>query len=171
MSIIRQSITSGKCLKFNYKNSLKEQIVHPVCVNTIYPYSTQKLITKDCGSLKIDSLKNLEIKDVPLNNLLPLANSAPKQPLELIFTFTNSDHYKEKLHIQNRILSEASWMECICKSEEKWIYTALVQDAYAYIPWIRTFHKYVSIGPNSYPSLITKLNNDRKEALSNYGII
>ena len=89
----------------------------------------------------------------------------------MIFTFTSEDNPREVIFIKDRLEKEAAWMKIDKLSDDCYRYTAQVQDAVKFAPWIRTFHKYVSLGKTCDQELAARLIDDRKKALANYGII
>ena len=167
---IMKAIKCGNLLTYKKSSGKDTHTIFPAYVKTTYPYNRQSIVSNNGNEVSIYTLESLEIKkSTPENE--NTQKRKPRHCLELIFTFLDTDDEKEVIHIKNRIRSEASWMKCASMTDEKWIYTANVSDPLQYAPWIRTFHKFVSLGTGTYPSLISKLNTDRTEALRNYGII
>lgn len=167
---VMKAIKDGKLLTYKKSSGKESHTIFPSYVKTTYPYNRQSIVSNNGNEVSIYTLESLEIKKVSSVSELP-PKRKPRHCLELIFTFQDTDDEKEAIHIKNRILSEASWMNCTSMTDERWTYTANVSDPLQYVPWIRTFHKFVSLGAGTYPGLISKLNTDRTEALRNYGII
>lgn len=168
-NIIEQAIRTDKAVKFTYAE--KNQIItKPKAIYTQYPYNRQNMLSSDNSFFRISKISKIEI----LNNSESKAKISPlkqKQNLELLFTFTAHDSENEITDIKNRLSKEASWMEKTIIDNNHWLYTAKVADYKNYIPWIRSFHKFVTPTKNSVPELIKNLEADKKELLEAYGII
>ena len=168
--IVMEAIKEGKSLTYKTMNGKETHTILPAYVKTTYPYNRQSIVSNNGNEVSIYTLESLEIPKSTSDDE-QTSKRKPRHRLELIFTFLDSDDEREVQHIKNRILSEASWMECTSRTDEKWIYTAMVSDPLQYAPWLRTFHKFITLGTGTHPGLISKLNTDRTEALKNYGII
>lgn len=167
---ILEAIHHAKQIAFTYEKQKSTVTATPHYVATDYPYGRIYLHTKDGNTYRIDKISNVkEIKSTA--NINKSVNSTTKQTLELIFTFTSQDDKKEVTDIKKRLNEEAAWMTCSIINDNCRKYTANVEDALKFAPWIRSFGKYVSPGPNCSKKLTNRLYNDKKEALANYGII
>lgn len=166
---IRNAILAGRSLVCK-KASDKYIPFSPAYVKTTYPYNRQKIVSNAGQELSIYEIESLTPAET-LHDTGPIRRKGPKHYIELVFTFLETDDEREVTHIKNRILSETSWMECKLKTDTKWVFRAKVYDYLQYIPWIRTFHKFVSFGPDTSEGLVNKISKDRTEALKNYGIV
>ena len=133
--------------------------------------AVKKLFEKDKPEKKNNKTKVIYPKKV----IRPATNQKGKKPsvkkLDLIFTFKATDDEREVTAIKHRLQNEAAWMHCTELDKEHYRYTATVQDALSFVPWIRTFHKYVSLGSDTDTVVKERLEKDKLEALQKYGII
>lgn len=168
--IIQQAITNGHNITYSTKNSLGN-IEKPVKIITKYPYNSQKLVTETGKELLLYKLNDISCTQKEILEQHHSKKTKGKQCIEIVFTFLPTDDSREVIHIKNRIMEETLWMTCIEKTENRWIFRANVKDSLSYVPWLRTYHKYISFTKNTYPKLVKKILDDKAEALANYGNI
>ena len=167
---IQKAIKDNKILSFDYKSGRQYSVI-PNRITTQYPYNKQYLIADSGEKYLINRINNIKIKAKPIAASSKSSNQQTNQCLEIIFTFLPTDNEAEVTLIKNRIISETNWMTEISKTNTQWIFRAEVQDALAYVPWLRTFHKYLSCTKNTHHKVLERLLSDKQEALANYGDI
>ncbi len=169
--IILQAIRNNQNVKFVYGNKTNPVTATPIAIASDYPYGRTYLITKQGIIYRIDKIQTINpIKKEQLN-IATNSKTSNNKTIDLIFTFTPEDDPREVIFIKDKLEKEASWMKMNKLSDYCYQYTAQVQDAVKFAPWIRTFHKYVSLGKTCDQELAARLIDDRKKALANYGII
>ena len=167
--IVQKAIVAKKRIKMTMYNNPSEIILTPLSISTTYPYNKQQIKTLEGININLDNVETINIEASHNAQSQKVTNTKQHHRLELCFTFLSSDNPNEVIHIKNRLKQEASWMELIKDTETQLIYTALVNDSRKYVPWIRTFHKYVSFTKNTHSKLVQWVENDRREMLANYG--
>lgn len=172
--IILQAIENKKSLKISYGNTIKSTMLVPEALSTDYPYSRTYMLTAEHEVKKVEKITKIQVIS-PKKVIKPATSQKAKKPatrkLDLIFTFKATDDEREVTAIKHRLQQEAAWMHCTELDKEHYRYTATVQDAFALVPWIRTFHKYVSLGSDTDAVVKERLEKDKREALQKYGII
>lgn len=168
--IILQAIENKKALKISYDKNRKSILLVPEALSTDYPYGRTYLHTTEHVAYKVENITTIQIID-NYGQIPQKAKKPAAKKLDLIFTFKATDDEREIVDIKNRLQQEASWMHCTELNKEHYRYTATVQDAFSFIPWIRSFHKYVSLGSETDTAIKERLEKDKREALQNYGII
>lgn len=168
--IILQAIENKKALKISYDKNRKSILLVPEALSTDYPYGRTYLHTTEHVAYKVENITTIQIID-NYGQIPQKAKKPAAKKLDLIFTFKATDDEREIVDIKNRLQQEASWMHCTELDKEHYRYTATVQDAFSFIPWIRSFHKYVSLGSETDTAIKERLEKDKREALQNYGII
>ena len=172
--IILQAIENKKSLKISYGNTIKSTMLVPEALSTDYPYGRTYMLTAEREVKKVEKITKLQVVS-PKKAIKPAASQKVKKPaakkLDLIFTFNATDDEREVTAIKHRLQQEAAWMHCTELDKEHYRYTATVQDAFSLVPWIRTFHKYVSLGSDTDTVVKERLEKDKMEALQKYGFI
>lgn len=169
INIIDQAIRTDKAVKFTYAGK-QEITVKPKAIYTQYPYNRQTMLDTNNVVFRISKISKIKLLN-SYNIQIKRPSSRPRYCLDLLFTFTEQDDEKEITDIKNRLSREACWMTKTIIDDNHWLYTAKVADYKNYIPWIRSFHKFVTPTKNSVPELIKNLEADKKELLEAYGII
>lgn len=169
--IILQAIRNNQSVNFTYSNQSESVTVTPIAVASDYPYGRAYLLAEQGITYRIDKIQTIELTSRVNSNITATNKTSNSKTVDLIFNFTAEDNLREIILIKNRLEKEASWMKKDKISENCYQYTAQVQDAVKFAPWIRTFHKYVSLGKTCNQELAGRLIDDRKKALENYGII
>ena len=169
--VILQAIRNNKNIKFVYRNQAESVTATPIAIASDYPYGRTYLITKQGIIYRIDKIQTITPIEKDRLNVTASGKTSNNKTIDLIFTFTSEDNPREVIFIKDRLEKEAAWMKIDKLSDDCYRYTAQVQDAVKFAPWIRTFHKYVSLGKTSDQELAARLIDDRKKALANYGII
>lgn len=172
--IILQAIENKKSLNISYGNTIKSTMLVPEALSTDYPYGRTYMLTAEHEVKKVEKITKIQVIS-PKKVTKPATSQKAKKPatrkLDLIFTFKATDDEREVTAIKHRLQNEAAWMHCTELDKEHYRYTATVQDAFALVPWIRTFHKYVSLGSDTDTVVKERLEKDKREALQKYGII
>ena len=172
--IILQAIENKKSLKISYDKNKKSILLVPEALRTDYPYGRTYLYTTKHVAYKVEKITKIQVIS-PKKAIKPATSQKVKKPaakkLDLIFTFKATDDKREVTAIKHRLQQEAAWMHCTELDKEHYRYTATVQDAFSLVPWIRTFHKYVSLGSDTDTVVKERLEKDKMEALQKYGII
>lgn len=172
--IILQAIENKKSLKISYDKNKKSILLVPEALRTDYPYGRTYLYTTKHVAYKVEKITKIQVIS-PKKAIKPATSQKVKKPaakkLDLIFTFKATDDEREVTAIKHRLQQEAAWMHCTELDKEHYRYTATVQDAFSLVPWIRTFHKYVSLGSDTDTVVKERLEKDKMEALQKYGII
>lgn len=172
--IILQAIENKKSLKISYDKNKKSILLAPEALSTDYPYGRTYLHTTAHEVYKVEKITKIQVTS-PNKVIKPATSQKVKKPaakkLDLIFTFKATDDEREVTAIKHRLQQEAAWMHCTELDKEHYRYTATVQDAFSFVPWIRTFHKYVSLGSDTDTVVKERLEKDKREALQKYGII
>ncbi|WP_462371210.1 hypothetical protein [Phascolarctobacterium succinatutens] len=172
--IILQAIENKKSLKISYDKNKKSILLVPETLRTDYPYGRTYLYTTKHVAYKVEKITKIQVIS-PKKAIKPATSQKVKKPaakkLDLIFTFKATDDEREVTAIKHRLQQEAAWMHCTELDKEHYRYTATVQDAFSFVPWIRTFHKYVSLGSDTDTVVKERLEKDKLEALQKYGII
>lgn len=172
--IILQAIENKKSLNISYGNTIKSTMLVPEALSTDYPYGRTYMLTAEHEVKKVEKITKIQVIS-PKKVTKPATSQKAKKPatrkLDLIFTFKATDDEREVTAIKHRLQNEAAWMHCTELDKEHYRYTATVQDAFALVPWIRTFHKYVSLGSDTDTVVKARLEKDKREALQKYGII
>lgn len=172
--IILQAIENKKSLNISYGNTIKSTMLVPEALSTDYPYGRTYMLTTELEVKKVEKITKIQVIS-PKKVIKPATSQKAKKPatrkLDLIFTFKATDDEREVTAIKHRLQQEAAWMHCTELDKEHYRYTATVQDAFAFVPWIRTFHKYVSLGSDTDAVVKERLEKDKREALQKYGII
>ena len=172
--IILQAMENKKVLKISYGNTIKSTKLVPEALSTDYPYGRTYMLTAEHEVKKVEKITKIQVIS-PKKVIKPATSQKVKKPatrkLDLIFTFKATDDEREVTAIKHRLQNEAAWMHCTKLDKEHYRYTATVQDAFALVPWIRTFHKYVSLGSDTDAVVKERLEKDKREALQKYGII
>lgn len=172
--IILQAIENKKSLKISYDKNKKSILLVPEALRTDYPYGRTYLYTTKHVAYKVEKITKIQVIS-PKKAIKPATSQKAKKPaakkLDLIFTFKATDDEREVTAIKHRLQQEAAWMHCTELDKEHYRYTATVQDAFSLVPWIRTFHKYVSLGSDTDTVVKERLEKDKMEALQKYGII
>ena len=171
---ILQAMENKKVLKISYGNTIKSTKLVPEALSTDYPYGRTYMLTTEHEVKKVEKITKIQVIS-PKKVIKPATSQKAKKPatrkLDLIFTFKATDDEREVTAIKHRLQNEAAWMHCTELDKEHYRYTATVQDAFALVPWIRTFHKYVSLGSDTDAVVKERLEKDKREALQKYGII
>lgn len=172
--IILQAMKNKKVLKISYGNTIKSTKLVPEALSTDYPYGRTYMLTAEHEVKKVEKITKIQV--ISPKKVIKHANSQKAQKpaakkLDLIFTFKATDDEREVTAIKHRLQQEAAWMHCTELDKEHYRYTATVQDAFSLVPWIRTFHKYVSLGSDTDAVVKERLEKDKREALQKYGII
>lgn len=171
---ILQAMENKKVLKISYGNTIKSTKLVPEALSTDYPYGRTYMLTTEHEVKKVEKITKIQVIS-PKKVIKPATSQKGKKPatrkLDLIFTFKATDDEREVTAIKHRLQNEAAWMHCTELDKEHYRYTATVQDAFALVPWIRTFHKYVSLGSDTDAVVKERLEKDKREALQKYGII
>ena len=168
--IILQAIEHKQALNISYDKNRKSILLVPEALSTDYPYGRTYLHTTEHETYKVENITTIQIID-NYGQITQKAKKPAAKKLDLIFTFKATDDEREIVDIKTRLQQEASWMHCTELDKEHYRYTATVQDAFSFIPWIRSFHKYVSLGSETDTAIKERLEKDKREALQNYGII
>lgn len=168
--IILQAIENKKSLKISYGKNKKSILLVPEALSTDYPYGRTYLHTTERVAYKVENITKIQIID-NYGQISQKPQKSASKKLDLIFTFKETDDERETADIKNRLQQEASWMHYTELDKEHYRYTATVQDAFSFIPWIRSFHKYISLGSETDAAIKERLEKDKQEALQNYGII
>ena len=168
--VLNKAIAANKYVRITKNNNKPDVIVTPTSVSITYPYNKQQIKTKEGININIDIVESIKITDVKPKKV-HINPNGKQHRLELRFTFRPTDDINEVLHIKNRLKQEAAWMDILEETDNEIIYTALVKDSRQYVPWIRTFHKYVSFTENTNKYLVRWIENDKLEVLANYGAI
>lgn len=172
--IILQAIENKKSLKISYDKNKNSILLVPEALRTDYPYGRTYLYTTKHVAYKVEKITKIQVIS-PKKAIKPATSQKVKKPaakkLDLIFTFKATDDEREVTAIKHRLQQEAAWMHCTELDKEHYRYTATVQDAFSLVPWIRTFHKYVSLGSDTDTVVKERLEKDKMEALQKYGII
>lgn len=168
--IILQAIENKNSLKISYGENNQSILLVPEALSTDYPYGRTYLHTTKSVVYKVENITEIQIKD-KYGQITKKAPKSASKKLDLIFTFKETDDEREVTAIKHRLQQEAAWMHCTELDKEHYRYTATVQDAFSLVPWIRTFHKYVSLGSDTDTVVKERLEKDKMEALQKYGII
>ena len=168
--IILQALENKKALRISYGKNRKSIPLVPEALSTDYPYGRTYLHTTEHATYKVENITKIQTID-KLGQIPRKAKKPAAKKLDLIFTFKATDDEREVTAIKHRLQNEAAWMHCTELDKEHYHYTATVQDAFSFIPWIRSFHKYVSLGCETDTAIKERLEKDKREALQNYGII
>lgn len=170
LSIATSAIRNNNSLEIKVGAKKHPFRIDPKYISTTYPTGRSYLHSADGSTYKIDNIN--DIKEIKIATQQLAASKTPKlQCLHLIFTFNEKDNAFEVANIKERLKREAAWMKQKQLNENSFEFVAMVEDGLAYVPWIRTFHKYVSPGEKCTPRVVEHLINNRLEALKNYGII
>lgn len=170
VSEIDTAIRNGQMLKITYGKHNQEYHISPTAILTQYPYNRQFLLTADNRKFSISKITKVKQCNRPEIQQSKKGKN-PKHTLEFLITFTTQDTEQEITDIKNRLQREAGWMAKTVIDDNHWLFTAKVYDYQAYIPWLRSFHKFITPTDNSSPGLLSSLAEDRKELLEAYGII
>lgn len=168
--IILQAIETKKNLKISYGENKQSIPLVPEALSTDYPYGRTYLHTTKHVVYKVENITEIQTVDNYRPNTRKAKKPASKK-LDLIFTFKETDDEREVTAIKHRLQSEAAWMHCTELDNKHYRYTATVQDPFSFIPWIRSFHKYISLGCDTDTAVKERLEKDKLEALQKYGII
>lgn len=168
--IILQAIETKKNLKISYGENKQSIPLVPEALSTDYPYGRTYLHTTKHVVYKVENITEIQTVDNYRPNTRKAKKPASKK-LDLIFTFKETDDEREVTAIKHRLQSEAAWMHCTELDNKHYHYTATVQDPFSFIPWIRSFHKYISLGCDTDTAVKERLEKDKLEALQKYGII
>ena len=168
--IILQAIENKNSLKISYGENNQSILLVPEALSTDYPYGRTYLHTTKSVVYKVENITEIQIKD-KYGQITKKAPKSASKKLDLIFTFKETDDEREVTDIKHRLQNEAAWMHCTELDNKHYRYTATVQDPFSFIPWIRSFHKYISLGCDTDTAVKERLEKDKLEALQKYGII
>ena len=168
--IILQAIENKNSLKISYGENNQSILLVPEALSTDYPYGRTYLHTTKRVVYKVENITEIQIKD-KYGQITKKAPKSASKKLDLIFTFKETDDEREVTDIKHRLQNEAAWMHCTELDNKHYRYTATVQDPFSFIPWIRSFHKYISLGCDTDTAVKERLEKDKLEALQKYGII
>ena len=170
---IGEAIKTHANINITYCPSAKKDlnfILNPKKIITEYPYNKQ-YVTAGTQKFKIELITDVKPTKQRAHIYRQGKEKEPSQQLELLFTFKSDDNNIEVQHLRNRLIKETAWMKIEYIDDEHILYTARVHDALKFLPWIRTYAKYVSLTPKNEKILLQRWQEDRNELRRNYGLI
>lgn len=169
---LQEAIRLKQPLRITYEQTgrkVEQFILLPKAIYTEYPYHRQYLVAAGGERYKVECISGFEKVSKRLAEE-PKKKSAD-QCVEFVFAYTEETDPRLVKQVQNRLKREAAWMKCQELAPGRYLYTGLVQDALAYVPWLRTWPKLIKLTDKTEAGIRHRLEADRKECLANYGLV